>query len=294
MSRLEMPDAPYPDWARFIKAVWMHGMSVKNMDATLAKAHVADAAESIVEVFTRRNEARTVRPSSFMACARQTYFSVTGEDSGEMPDNIGSTFAVGHLLHEMSYAAVESVLPDGFSAECEKKVDLPDWWPKDKAHFNQKGHVDLFITVTDQAAKAAYIGKDAPDKMLVDFKTMGGYTYKKHGKTVFGEDPDAFGYLAQLSVYADTLGVLDNGALLAGINRDSLTKPLFPRFIDPKTLKDELARVKLAIEMAQEGSDPGEEFLIRHGSEAHFQCGRSGRPGYCPFKVVCKERPTRD
>ena len=290
-NTLPQPEKPYPNWSRFLKDVWMHGMSVSNIDQEYAAKHTANAAKSILEVFTRRNEARKVRPSAFLACARQTYYSVQGEDSGKMPDNIGTTFAVGHLLHELSYAAVRSAIPSGFLVETELPVTLPEWWPKDSDKFNQSGHVDMLITGKDTSE---WLAEGQPTKMLVDFKTMGGFTYKKHGKTVWGEDPDAFGYLAQLAVYADSLGVLDGGATIAGINRDSLTQPLNPRLIEPKTLKDELARVKIAIDMAVEGSDPGEEFLVRHGSDAYFQCGRGGRPGYCAFKAVCKDNPSRD
>ena len=151
----------------------------------------------------------------------------------------------------------------------------------------------MFITIESPEAAAEYLPKDAPKAMLIDFKTMGSFSYKKHGKTIWGEDPDGFGYLAQLAVYADALGVLDTGAIIAGINRDSLTKPLNPRFISPKALGDEAARVKIAIEMALEGSDPGEEFLIRHDREANFYCGREGKPGYCAYKGICGDNPTR-
>ena len=293
MSRLPVPDKPYADWSRFLSAVWMHGMSVQNIDKDIVATRADLANESIKEVFTRRNEASTIRPSAFLACARQTYFSVQGEDSGGMPDHIGSTFAVGHLLHELSYAAVLSAMPEGFLVEVEKHVNLAPWWPKDATKYNQAGHVDMLVTCTDPAVKAKYIPRQV-NVMLVDFKTMGSYTYRKHGKTVWGEDPDAFGYLAQIAVYTDALGVIDSGAIVAGINRDSLTKPLLPRHISAEALKSELARVKLAIEMAEDGSDPGEEFLTRHGSDAYFQCGRGGRPGYCAFRDICQETPTRD
>lgn len=207
-----------------------------------------------------------------------------------MPSNIGSTFAVGHLLHELSYAAVKAAIPTGFKVETEKPVGLPDWWPDDYERFNQEGHVDMLITAVDPEG---WLPDDAPKTMLVDFKTMGGFSYKKHGKTVWGEDPDAFGYLAQLSVYADALGVIDGGAIIAGINRDSLTQPLLPRYIEPRALMAERDRVKVAIEMALEGSDPGEEFLIRHDRDANFHCGRAGKPGYCAFREQCAANPTR-
>lgn len=289
--RLKKPSSPYPDWSRFLKDVWLHGMDVENISTWYVDEHAERALKSIKEAMTRRNESVVVRPSSFIACARQTYYAANGETPENMPGNIGTTFAVGHLLHELSYAAVRSAMPENFKVEVEKAVALPEWWPKDYARFNQEGHVDMLISVKGDFD--GYLPDDAPRVMLVDFKTMGGFSYRKHGKTVWGDDPDAFGYLSQLSVYADALGVTQYGALIAGINRDSLTMPLLPRYVTPKQLEDEVARVKLAVEMALEGSDPGEEFLTRHGDDAYFQCGRGGKPGYCAFRKVCGANPTR-
>ena len=290
--RLPKPSEPYPDWSRFLKDVWMHGMSVEHADPVLVDEHVENAAKSIKSSMVQRNEAQRIRPSAFLACARQTYYAATGEKSGGMPSNIGPTFAVGHLLHELSYAAVRAAIPAGFKVETEKSVSLPEWWPDDYARFNQEGHVDMLITAENADG---YLPDSVPRVMLVDFKTMGGFSFRKHGKTIWGEDPDAFGYLAQLAVYADSpdIDVINTGAIVAGINRDSLTKPLFPRFIEPAALKGERDRVKVAIEMALEGSDPGEEFLIRHDRDAYFHCGRAGKPGYCAFRDLCNANPTR-
>ena len=286
--KLPVPDEPYPDWSRFITAVWNHGMSVKNCNPTFLKEHAEAARKSIVSSMTERNEARTVRPSAFLGCARQTYYAANGYKADPMPDNIGTTFAVGHMRHELSYAAFKSALPEGFSGEVEKEVELPSWWPKDDERFNQKGHVDLLFHVeTEEAEK--YLSYIAPKDMLVDLKTMGGYSFKQHAKKDFGEDPDGFGYMAQLAVYADSLGVLENGALLAGINRDSLTQPLRPRLVSGEVLHWEMSRVKGALDEAVGGNDPGPEFLERHGKAAYFLCGRGGRPGYCAFKDICKE-----
>jgi len=297
-SKLPIPkeDKAYPSWAKFLRAVWVHGMSVQNIDPNLVAEHIEHAVEPMREAMTRSNDATVIRPSAFLACARQTYFAATYAPREPMPVNIGCTFAMGHLLHELSYAAVRSAMPSGFRVEVEKEIALPDWWPDDYTRFNQHGRVDLLISIEDTAACSAYFDKSEPiaEKMLVDFKTMGGFSYKKHNKTVWGEDPDAFGYLAQLAVYADALGVIEHGAILAGINRDSLTQPLAPRLVPGQVLKDELKRVRVAIEMALDDTDPGEEFLIRHGEEAYFQCGRGGRPGYCAFKATCKANPTRN
>lgn len=288
----QIPDAPYPDWSRLIRDLWLHGMSVKNIDPLLVESHVQQAAKAIRESMTHRQEAQMVRPSAFLACARQTYFAVAGEQGGSMPDNIGPTFAVGHLLHELSYAAIGSAAPEGLKVESEKEVQLPDWWPDDWQRFNQHGHIDMLLTIEDPELKAKLLPDTEVNQVIVDFKTMGGFSFKKHGKTIWGEDPDGFGYLAQVSVYADAIGLEDTGVIIAGINRDLLAQPVLPRRIPKEALEAEVARVKVAVEMALEGSDPGEEFLIRHNDEAYFYCGRGGRPGYCPFRDVCRQRPT--
>jgi hypothetical protein len=291
-NRLPKPTQPYPDWSRLIRAAWEHGMSIGNMDNMLLDTHCSNAMGNIMRTMVKRNEADRIRPSAFIACARQTYFAAQGYESANMPDNIGLTFSVGHLLHELSYAALKSAMPLCFNVRTEVDVALPKWWPDDYQRFNQFGHVDMLIEAEGDVSD--YLPDTQPDTMLVDFKTMGSFSYRKHSKAIFGEDPDAFGYLAQLSVYADALGLLDNGAIIAGINRDSLTQPLNTRLVSPAALKQEAQRVRVAIEMAIEDQDPGEEFLVRHGEDAYFQCGRNGKPGYCPFREQCRAKPTRD
>ena len=215
---LPIPDKQYPDWSRFLSAVWMYASSVRNIDPQIADDAVDRAAESIRDSIVERNEARNIRPSSFVACGRQAYFMLKGEEPHKMPDNIGSTFAVGHLLHELAYAAVKSAMPEGILVETERVVDLPDWWPTLEG-FNQSGHVDMVLTVTDIEAALPFLPKDVIKRhtqMLVDFKTMGSFSVRKHSKAVFGDDPDAFGYMAQLAIYTDALGIADNGALLVG------------------------------------------------------------------------------
>ena len=289
----QLPNKRFPDWARFISAVWQHGMSTQNIDKDKVEFHLTRAFPNIIESVSRRSESNVIRPSAFLACARQAFIkNVERVAPGAMPDNIGPTFAVGHLLHELSYAAVNSAMPDCFDVRTEMEVQLPEWWPKDKLSFNQEGHVDMFVSIKDPAEAKKYLPESVVDEqshMLIDFKTMGGFSYRKHAKADYASAVDGFGYLAQLAVYSDALGVVGNGALLAGINRDSLIQPLLPRYIAPSVLMREVERIKLSFEYADKGKDPGPEFLIRHGSEANFYCGRNGQKGYCPFKKHCKK-----
>lgn len=297
MALLPAPTAPYPDWSRFLTAVLSHGLNVRHMQESILAQRVNEAAPAIVEAMTRRNEAHAVRPSAFLACARQSFLLLNDDhEPTKMPDNIGSTFAMGHMLHEIHYAALFSALPEGFEAFVELPVDMPSWWPKGE-RFNQAGTVDCLIVVTDWTLAKAFLPEDtAPGRMLLDFKSMGGFSFRKHGKTIFGEDPDGFGYVSQLATYSDTDKVQcsDTGAILAGINRDSLTQPPKLRFIEPRVLQGEINRVKAALALAEEGTDPGEEFLERHGSEAYFYCGRGDKGGYCPVREGCKARAVRE
>ena len=289
-----LPIESYPDWSRFIAAVWNHGRSVRNINVSLVESHVDAAAESIKDSVIERNEARSIRPSSFLSCARHAYYFLQGEQAGDMPDEIGATFAVGHLLHELSYCAVKSAIPEGFKVSTEVPVPLPDWWPKQHEHFTSEGHVAMLIELTDPKKAEQYLPVavvERQPKMLVDFKTMGGYGYRKHGKAIFDYDPDGFGYISQLSTYASALGVEEYGAIIAGINRDQLMAGLNARLVDASILKWNINRLKNNLKMALDGEDPGEEFIARHKSEANFYCGRGGKPGYCPFKDVCRANP---
>jgi hypothetical protein len=288
---LPPPSSPHPDWSRLVAAIWNQGMSVKNMLPEHAVPAVGNASKAILDSVLERNEAKFIRPSSFLSCARQSYLFLKGEQSADMPDNIGTTFAIGHLLHELSYAAMKSGLPGCFTVQHEVPVNLPAWWPTDEKNFKQKGTIDMIISINDPVEAAKYLAPGQPETMLVDFKTQGSYSYRKHGKADYAHEPDGFGYMAQLATYADSKGILENGALLAGINRDSLTQPLKPRFISPTILHGEVARLKNAFEHAQAGRDPGKEFAVRHGKEANFFCGLGGSKGYCAFKDACKATP---
>ena len=288
MANSQLPEKIYPDWSRFVAAVWTHGFSHKHMVPEFAGAHSFRAGEAMREAVTQRNNAASVRPSAFLSCARQSFLFLQGEQPSPMPDNIGLTFAIGHVLHELSHAAMRSAIPEGFELLWEHKVTMPSWWP-DRPDFNQGGTADCVIHVDDET-KVKYLPEDAPNSMLVDFKSMGGYTFREHGKKVFGQEPDGFGYLAQLAIYSDALGLTD-GALLAGINRDVLMSPLKPRFIGPEVLAEELQRVKDGINNALEGIDPGLEFYDRWKDNGAFYCGKGGRKGYCPFAQSCKDRP---
>jgi len=298
MTFLPKPAKPYPTWAKFVQALHTHGLSIKNMDTAALNLALVEIPGLIFDAMSQRNEAKVIRPSAFLACARQTFYAHQGQPSGDMPDNIGTTFAIGHVLHQLSYAALQSAMPPGFVGFYELPVTLPDWWPKDAMKYNQKGTVDTLLKVTDSEVAADYLAADvieAHPKQLVDFKSMGGFGFKKHGKALFDHDPDGFGYISQLTVYADSPGVdcLGSGAIMAGINRDSLTQPLKPRLVTADVLEAEKARLIAAFEAAANQEDPGEEFLMRHDDAANFFCGRGSGKGYCAFKEVCREQPSR-
>ncbi len=280
---INYPDKPYDNWSQFLAAVWKHGMSKGNMDPQVAKFRAFRAGEAMGDTLTRSNEARYIRPSAFLSCARQTWFMRQGFAPEPMPENIGLTFAMGHAMHELSYAAVESALPSCFKAEFEKEVDLPDWWRNAVPESAEHGHIDCLITVEDEEEAAQYLELNGNHIILVDFKTMGGYTSREHKKKDFAVSPDAFGYLSQLAIYAST--VHPDQVLLTGINRDQLTAELMPRSVALELLDNERERILQALTCE---TDPCKEFLERWEKKAHFYCGKGGRKGYCPFADRCE------
>jgi len=281
--KLQIPDEPYPDWSRFVAAVWKHGMDNTVYEPSLAKYHCWRAGEAASGALTRANEARRVRPSAFVACARQTFFMQEGHEPQPMPPNIGLTFAVGHFLHEVSFGALQSALPEGFEIDFEVAVPLPSWWPDTgEAWVNRKGHIDCIIEVKDSAKAGKYLPINGDRKALIDLKSMGGYSFREHKKKDYASVPDSFGYLTQLAIYADV--IRPDVVLLAGISRDQLTADMSARRIHPDKLGNELRRVKAAL--VQKG-DPGPELQDRWGKKVDFFCGGGGRPGYCPFRERC-------
>lgn len=286
-KNLKPPLAPYPDWSRFLTAVWKHGRCRGVIPRELITKHAYRAHDAIIESFTREGTDPQVRPSSFVACAQQTYYIAKEEVPEPMPAEIPMTFAMGHVLHEVSFAAIEAALPEGFSCEIEKEVTLPGWWPSDHPKFRDKGHIDLILHVDDWNLAKEYLDIDECDSILVDLKSMGGYSWREHRKKHFGYEPDGFGYLTQLAIYTDAVGLQEQGALLAGINRDVLMSPLAPRRVPGKVLAKELERIKVAVNGAVKGTPAGPEFIERWGDDASFFCGTNGRKGYCPFKLAC-------
>ncbi|MDP6954395.1 MAG: hypothetical protein QF599_00360 [Planctomycetota bacterium] len=280
---MKLAKTKYQNWSELLTAVWLHGMSRGNMDQKLVKFRAFRAGEAMGESLTRENEARYIRPSAFLSCARQTWFMRQGYKPEPMPENIGLTFAMGHALHELSYAAVESALPSCFKVEFEKKVTLPKWWRDAVPESAEHGHIDCLITVEDEEEAAEYIELGDDKTILVDFKTMGGFTSRGHAKKDFAQSADGFGYLSQLAIYSNA--VRSDVVLLAGINRDQLTAPLSPRKIDLALLDQERERILNALTCED---DPCKEFLERWGKDAHFYCGIGGRKGYCPFADRCE------
>ena len=296
---LPPPKIPFASWSALLKELWRHGRSRGIQPAWLTEKYAFRAKEACVEAFQREGTEPVVRPSFGLACAQQTYYCLMEEHLEPMPDEIPMTFAIGHFLHELSYASIDAALPEGFEIEVEKEVDLTvlPWWPKDNPLFNMEGHVDLIIRVADRDLASKYLAEEECDDTIVDFKTMGGYSYREHRKkTYLGNEPDGFGYLAQLAVYTSALIMQEQGAILAGINRDILMAPLLPRLVSPTGLERETQRVKAAIEGAIRGIPAGPEFKERFYDQADFFCGTydeegkltgNRKKGYCPYKLQC-------
>jgi hypothetical protein len=287
---LPVPDQPYPDWSRLLRAVWEHGIA--NMTAEGEKA--------IFDHFTKRSEGSLtqntdeqtyyVRPSQGTTCARQAWYLRNGIEPEPMPPTIGPTFIAGHLVHETTYIALELAMPEGIAVHAEVPATLD--WPEDCA---QAGTADLILEITDPSLAAPFIDLEQPRVILGDIKTMVGFAWRAHQKAVFDSNYlDMWGHRRQLAVYTDSPslnerfpGLRESGALLIGANKESPHMGIAPRFLSAEILKREREEVQQVFEQSGSG-DPGPQLLQKWPIEALKYCG-DGRKfkGYCPFKQRC-------
>jgi len=283
---LPVPTVPHSIWPRFITAVYEHGK--RNMAAHIYDEEVAqDMLATIMESLRgpSPDAPRYVRPSGSLCCEFQTHAMINGVEPEPMPDDIGLTFALGHFLHWVAGEYMKAALPPGFKLELEKCKKL-DWGTHER--LATEGHMDMVITVEDADLAMQYLDPAAGDSCLTDFKTMGGYSYRKHCTGDIDKAPDGFGYISQLSVYSEG-GTNFDACVLAGINRDVVGAPIACREVVPGILKREAQQVRRRIAGGLDGVEPKPEMRERWGKEADFYCGGGARKkkGYCPYRFHC-------
>ena len=284
---LPQPDKPAGLWARFITQLYEHGK--RHAIQSIVREELEAVMDSMVESYDRGEQKPVVRPSGNLACARQAWllekYGTENEDDG----NRQCLFSAGHFFHALAFAYCRTALPPGFSLETEQEPEsMPDWWP-DRPSFNQTGHQDMILRVTDPDLAALYLLPSAGSECLVDFKSMGGWGYSKHKSTPAWEGPDSFGYMAQMAVYSDGSAKYDEH-VLAAISKNQLMAPLVCRVIPSNVTSGEMYRLRKGFEKLEAGTDPGPEFFMRWGKQAAFTCGVPGQKlGACSQSGNCHE-----
>lgn len=282
---LPRPDKPYGLWARFVTDLYEHGK--RNARQDIVRDEMEKIMDSIVEAYDRGEQEPRVRPSGNLACARQAFllqkYGTELEDDG----NKQCLFSAGHFFHALAFAYCRSALPPGFELRTEVEPEtMPDWWP-DLPIFNQTGHQDLVLRVTDPELAAHYLLPSAGDSCLTDFKSMGGWGYTKLKNSDPWDEPDPFGYMAQMAVYSDG-GTKYAETNLGGISKNQLMMPLKCRVVPSSVSNAEMYRLRKGFEALEAGRDPGPEYFLRWGKQAEFSCGVPGKKyGTCAQSANC-------
>jgi len=280
----------YKNWSQLIDRSWHEGMV--NMDEEELKASLVTfsvlAFDSLM--WNKDDEPRKIRPSFGTVCPRISYYLQQGKQPAEFPPALSATFTMGHLAHQLCYAALASGLPDEIKADFE--VDGSTQFPDTEFH-NKKGTADGIFSVREDTDWQKWLPEDSPKSIIVDFKTMVGFAFRDHAKKSFDSlGPDAWGHLRQLSIYANAPelnekypGLKDSGALLIGVNKESPVQGTKSRFVKPEVIKEAWDDVQRNVAIHKE--DPGAVLLEKHKSNVAFFCGASGRKGYCPYVKEC-------
>lgn len=284
-NTLPVPTKKYGLWARFVTDLYEHGK--RHAVPAIVHEELLKIHNDIVGSYDRKKEPPQVRPSGNLACARQAYLLEKYGTEQDRDEGLGATFGAGHFFHAMAFAYCRSALPPGFSLETEKVPEkMPDWWP-DRPTFKQTGHQDMVLTITDLELAGRYMSASTGSTCLTDFKGMGRWSYGKHCNSDPWDQPDGFGYMAQLATYSDG-GTLYDEVVLAGINRDQIHRPLKCRVIPNDILATEMYRVRKGFDALEDGRDPGVEFFMRHGKQADFICGTESKEGACNQSRNCR------
>ena len=246
------------------------------------------AYESLMRI--RENETRRIRPSFGTVCPRISYYLQQGRQPERFPAALSATFTMGHLAHQMCYGAIWSAMPKGIEAHFEVETSID--FPKTEFH-NSTGTADGILSLVDGDEWKEWLPEGTPKHILLDFKTMVGFSFREHSKKSFDKfGADAWGHIRQLAIYANAPdlnerfpGLKDNGALLVAINKESPVQGIKSRLVPPEVIQEAWEDVQKNIQMHSE--DPGPALLDKHKSAVAYYCGASGRKGYCPYVKEC-------
>tara|TARA_R110000824_G_scaffold121753_4_gene278061 strand:+ start:2107 stop:2946 length:840 start_codon:yes stop_codon:yes gene_type:complete len=269
-------------------AAWAKGiqnMQEEPLDEALKEIDIQMRKSFLEE--NQRDETPIIRPSSGTVCATQSYYIKNGFKREPMPPTIMATFVMGHFVHEITYAALRSGLPDGVNIDTE--ISCETGFPEG---CNKMGTADLVLTIEDESLLPEMEVKH----ILGDVKTMTGFGFRGHKSAGYDQlGSDCWGHVSQLSTYSHSPTLMEKypgiekaGALLIAANKESPQMGIWPRHVAPRAIAEARERTLKNIHVSKD-EHPGADLFDKYGSEVAFYCGASGRKGYCPYVKRCQE-----
>ena len=204
-----------------LQSLWSNGVSPSPKDLKVFCDNVADAVTSSFQEAVSTEPRTVLRMSSIGKPARQLWYTAKYVDEPEQLDySLRIKFLYGHLLEELLVLLLKMSGHSVEEQQLEHNID------------GIKGHQDARV-----------------DGVLVDFKSASGRSFAKFkNQRLVGDDP--FGYVAQISAYAETNK--DQEASFIVIDKQSGEVTVMPlhkmEMIDPKERIKELESQKKEID----------------------------------------------
>lgn len=280
----------YSSWTELFHEAWHHGM--ENMDPIHLEAALERNAEDYRSSFLRGADEPCVRPSGGLNCAAMAQLIARGHGKAD-EDLPRLLFSLGHNLHNLSYAALQSALPpEDFEIIVEEEIDLwkLDFWPQDITKFKRHGHVDLQVRCKNDA----WLRDGVPRYVVCDAKTKHSLGMKQL-KDIIEPEGDVWGNIDQLAIYSAVLGSLDNGGLLLYVNREAPKNKgaqFAARYVFPEHVIEAFENVKRRVILA---GDPNSaiypemwEYKQNSKTKVFVPC-----QGYCSVQAACEAERAR-
>ena len=165
---------------------------ISNPDPANVEAMMTDMREAVLRSIAEpANKPKTLRMSNMGRPDRQLWYDINRQTSGsDMPYSLRIKFLMGHLMEALILFLIKEA---GHSVEEEQKEVEID---------GIKGHMDARI-----------------DGVITDVKTASRYGMKKFEDALTLALDDPFGYIGQISGYAQACG--DDRAAFLAINKES-------------------------------------------------------------------------
>jgi len=214
------------------------------------------------QMFSEKEEKGRLRLSVAGKCPRQVFYSMTRPDLARpLEPRVKLTFLFGDITEAMVVALAKSA---GVNLHSEQK----------EVEFEGvKGHIDGIYTDSS--------GKD----FLWECKSMSDFSFKR---VTFSGIDNAWGYLSQVNVYMDSLGV--DKAVFTCMNKNTGHLEEVTVDKDRKVLAEAKENIRKIREAEQSGKCPERKFDFEDEVFRKKPTGKLKLPvqcSYCPYVEEC-------